>query len=62
MKQLQIIHGAGFNETDRAEFVAVIRSNLLQATKSILAAMAILYIEFDTQVSTKYANHAFIFQ
>lgn len=49
IKQLRIIKGSGFNETNRADFVLVIRSNLLQATKSILSAMAILYIEFETQ-------------
>lgn len=48
IKQLKIIKGCGFDEKVRSEFVAVIRSNLLQATKSILAAMAILYIEFDS--------------
>jgi len=48
IKQLKIIKGSGFDEKDRTEAVSVIRSNLLQATKSILAAMAILYIDFES--------------
>ena len=57
IKQLKIIKGCGFDEKVRSEFVAVIRSNLLQATKSILAAMAILYIEFDSPVCNSFFGY-----
>lgn len=48
IKQLKIIKGSGFEEHLRGEFVLVIRSNLLQACRSILSAMAVLYIEFES--------------
>ena len=50
IKQLKIIKGSGFEEHLRGEFVLVIRSNLLQACRSILSAMAVLYIEFESPV------------
>ena len=49
IKQLRIIKGNGFTDKNRTEFTLIIRSNLLQITRSILSAMALLYIELETQ-------------
>ena len=51
IKQLMIIKGNGFNERSRVEYTIIIRSNLLQVTRSILSAMALLYIELEKQES-----------
>lgn len=50
LKQLRIINGDGFDDDYRSEMIPVIRSNLMQATRSILAAMATLYIQFGSNV------------
>lgn len=49
IKQLKIISGEDYQETDRRSYVPVIRSNVLEAIRSILAAMNTLYIEFEDQ-------------
>jgi len=60
IKQLKIIKGEGFDDKLRDEYVVVIRSNLLSITRSILAAMGVLYIEFGSEegkaASTKILN------
>lgn len=53
IKQLMIIKGEGFDYKKRAEYVSVIRSNLLQTVRTILAAMNVLYIEFESQEGKK---------
>jgi len=49
IKQLKIISGEDYHDNDRRSYVPVIRSNVLEAIRSILAAMTTLYIEFEDQ-------------
>lgn len=61
IKQLMIIKGDGFNERSKTEYTTIIRSNLLQVTRSILAAMALLYIELEKQESKQDRDKILLF-
>lgn len=49
IKQLKIISGDDYSDADRKSYIPVIRSNVLEAIRSILSAMTTLYIEFENQ-------------
>lgn len=53
IKQLKIISGEEYKESERRSYVPVIRSNVVGAMSSILAAMTTLYIEFEDQERAK---------
>ena len=48
MKQMKIIHGEGYSAQERSEFVPLIHQNILDAISSLLRAMPVLGIAFET--------------
>jgi len=50
IKQMRIIHGAGYNEQDRKGFTGQVHSNIFMAIKALVLAM--------NQLSIKYENSA----
>jgi G-protein alpha subunit. len=47
VKQMRIIHGSGFSEDDRRNFVRVVHHNLCVAMQTLIKAMEKLQIQYD---------------
>ena len=56
IKQMRIIHGAGYSEDDRRGFIKLVFQNIFMAMQSMIRAMEILKITYqhdDSQVRIK---------
>ena len=56
IKQMRIIHGAGYSEDDRRGFIKLVFQNIFMAMQSMIRAMEILKITYqhdDSQVTGK---------
>ena len=56
IKQMRIIHGAGYSEDDRRGFIKLVFQNIFMAMQSMIRAMEILKITYqhdDSQVRVK---------
>jgi hypothetical protein len=47
IKQMRIIHGAGYSDKDRKEFIPLIIQNILMAVQILSEAMATLKIPYE---------------
>ncbi|XP_062511858.1 guanine nucleotide-binding protein G(q) subunit alpha-like [Corticium candelabrum] len=47
IKQMRIIHGQGYTDSDRAKFKPLVFQNIYMAMENILAAMDVLQISFQ---------------
>lgn len=54
IKQMRIIHGAGYSEDDRRGFIKLVFQNIFMAMQSMIRAMDVLKITYqqdDSEVS-----------
>lgn len=59
IKQMRIIHGAGYSDEDKRGFIKLVYQNIFMAMQSMIKAMDLLkicYAESSSQVSTKKVN------
>ncbi|CAF97193.1 unnamed protein product [Tetraodon nigroviridis] len=49
IKQMRIIHGAGYSETDRKGFTSLVLQNLLTAVQALASAMETLHIHYSME-------------
>lgn len=47
IKQMRIIHGQGYSDKDRQEFIGLILRNVLMAVQILAEAMATLKIRYE---------------
>jgi len=47
IKQMRIIHGSGFSEDERRDFVCVVHHNLCVAMQTLIRAMEKLQIQYE---------------
>lgn len=47
IKQMRIIHGSGFSEDERRNFVCVVHHNLCVAMQTLIRAMEKLQIQYE---------------
>lgn len=50
IKQMRIIHGGGYSNSDRLKFVVLIHRNIYTAIGQLLEAMNSLEIAYDTEI------------
>ncbi len=56
IKQMRIIHGAGYTDEDKRGFIKLVFQNIFMAMQSMIRAMEMLKIQYendDSQVSWK---------
>lgn len=46
IKQMRIIHGKGYNETDRKNFTRIVFQNIVTAIQALIEAMSYLHIQY----------------
>lgn len=56
LKQMKVLHVQGFDDKDRAEQVAIIRSNLQESVLEIVRNVDRLGLSFESEQSKKYAQ------
>ncbi|KAI3632552.1 hypothetical protein MIR68_009658 [Amoeboaphelidium protococcarum] len=56
LKQMQLIHGSGYNAQERESYKEIIFSNVSQSMKVILEAMEVLKIELSGESNKKHAS------
>lgn len=64
IKQMRIIHGQGYTDSDRAGFKALVFQNIYTAIENMVAAMDLLKIQFQNpghEVSVSPLYHIFVY-
>lgn len=56
LKQMQLIHGAGYSQQERESFREIVFSNVSQSMKTMLEAMEVLKIPLGNPENKKYAQ------
>lgn len=51
IKQMQIIHGSGYSESEKRKFATVVYQNIFMAMQSIIKAMDLLKIQYSNPSS-----------
>ena len=59
VKQMRIIHGAGYSEAERMEFRTTVHLNAIQGLENILQAREELQIDFEHEKTYSYAQSFF---
>ena len=49
IKQMRIIHGAGYNEDDKRSFIKLVFQNILTSMQNMTFAMDTLHIEYENE-------------
>ena len=47
IKQMRIIHGAGYSEEDKRSFIKLVYQNIFMAMQSMIKAMDMLKIQYE---------------
>lgn len=47
IKQMRIIHGAGYSDDDKKGFIKLIYENIFMAIQSLIKAMKLLQIDYE---------------
>lgn len=47
IKQMRIIHGSGYNDNDRRDFIQLVFQNILTSMQNLIRAMSTLCIEYS---------------
>ncbi|MED6253941.1 Guanine nucleotide-binding protein subunit alpha-14 [Ataeniobius toweri] len=56
IKQMRIIHGKGYNESDRKSFIKLVCQNIITAIQALIEAMQTLNIDYVDDQNVSYAN------
>ncbi|KAJ6635568.1 Guanine nucleotide-binding protein G(q) subunit alpha [Pseudolycoriella hygida] len=56
MKQMRIIHGTGYSEADKKDFIQLIYQNIFAAIQNLIQAMEILNIPYEKNENRKVAE------
>ncbi|XP_038130849.1 guanine nucleotide-binding protein subunit alpha-14-like [Cyprinodon tularosa] len=56
IKQMRIIHGKGYNETDRKNFTRIVFQNIVTAIQALIEAMSYLHIQYADNQNVSYAK------
>ena len=46
IKQMRILHGEGYTDSDRDDFTRLVHGNILDAIKALIHAMELLHIDY----------------
>ncbi|CAM9249099.1 unnamed protein product [Lampetra planeri] len=57
IKQMRIIHGRGYTESDRREFTKLIHQNIVTAMQALVRAMTTLKINYGDSANEVHARH-----
>lgn len=49
IKQMRIIHGVGYSDEDKKEFIPLIYQNIFMAIQSMIKAMKFLKIDYENE-------------
>lgn len=56
IKQMRILHGAGYSEADRKGFTRLVHQNIITAAKALISAMTTLRIDYDDDQNISHAQ------
>lgn len=58
IKQMRIIHGAGYSDEDKRGFIKLVFQNIFMAMQSMIRAMELLKIQYESPDSQVRLTHS----